>query len=161
MTQANDTERELNWDDAISDTGQGAQYTLLPPGYYPFTVLGLERKRHVPRAGGKLPGCPKAVLKVQIDGGTLGSTTITHNLFLHSRCEGLLYDFFKSIGECKPGEELPSMNWNQVPGATGRCQVKQVPGYEDPSKLFNEISRFCDTAVAAPPANTGFTPGEF
>ena len=45
-----------------------------------------------------------------------------HNLFLHSKCEGLICAFFKAIGARKSGERL-KMEWNKIAGATGRCQV--------------------------------------
>lgn len=68
---------------------------------------------------------------------------IKHNLFLHSKCEGLLCAFFTAIGQRKHGEKI-SMNWNAVPGSRGRCKIKirnwkSTNGNEIQS---NEIVRF-------------------
>ena len=114
----NAVEREFEWDDEIeNDKGD---WTLLPEGEYPFTVTSYERKRFAGSA--KLPPCNQAELTIEIDGGDNGKTTIYHNLFLHTKTEGLLCAFFTAIGQRKPGERL-KMNWPSVVGAKGRCKV--------------------------------------
>ena len=110
-------ERELGWDDEIEkDSGE---FILLPEGDYDFTVESFERGRH----GGseKLPACNKAILRLRIDTGE-GSALINHNLFLHTKTEGMISAFFTSIGQKKKGEKI-KMNWNAVVGAKGRCKV--------------------------------------
>ena len=110
-------ERELGWDDEIEkDSGE---FILLPEGDYNFTVESFERGRH----GGseKLPACNKAILRLRIDTGE-GSALINHNLFLHTKTEGMISAFFTSIGQKKKGEKI-KMNWNAVVGAKGRCKV--------------------------------------
>ena len=110
-------ERELGWDDEIEkDSGE---FILLPEGDYDFTVESFERSRH----GGseKLPACNKAILRLRIDTGE-GSALINHNLFLHTKTEGMISAFFTSIGQKKKGEKI-KMNWNAVVGAKGRCKV--------------------------------------
>ncbi|MDK7260530.1 hypothetical protein QP450_07255, partial [Gardnerella vaginalis] len=52
-----------------------------------------------------------------------GITFATHNLFLHSRTEGLLSAFFGAIGQKKHGEPL-RMNWNSVIGSVGVATFK-------------------------------------
>ena len=86
---SNTIEREYNWNDVIEN--DGPVWVLLPEGTYPFTVAGLERKRHPGSA--KLPSCFKAELTIAIEGAE-GTANIQHNLFLHSKCEGLLCAFF-------------------------------------------------------------------
>lgn len=110
-------ERELGWDDEIEN--DGADFILLPEGDYDFTVTGFTRARHGGSA--KLPPCNKAELSLLIVTPE-GQTTIKHNLFLHTKTEGLLCAFFTSIGQRKHGEKL-KMNWNAVIGAKGRCKV--------------------------------------
>ena len=110
-------ERELGWDDEIEkDSGE---FILLPEGDYDFTVESFERSRH----GGseKLPACNKAILRLRIDTEE-GSALINHNLFLHTKTEGMISAFFTSIGQKKKGEKI-KMNWNAVVGAKGRCKV--------------------------------------
>lgn len=131
--------KELDWNDKIEN--DGSEYMLLQAGDYDFEITDFERARH----GGseKLPPCNKAVLSVKITAPDGQSTTIKHNLFLHSNCEGILSAFFRSIGQKKKGEPL-HMNWNAVIGARGRCKVgihnwKNTNGDDMQS---NQIKRF-------------------
>lgn len=110
-------ERELAWDDEISK--EGSDFVILPEGNYNFTVESYERARH--NGSTKIPPCPKAIVKIRICSAH-GDTTVTCNLFLHQRMEWKLSEFFTSIGLKKPGEPL-QMNWNQVPGTTGRLSL--------------------------------------
>lgn len=145
-------DREFNWDDIIeNDSGE---YILLPEGDYDFKVLSFERERH--QGSAKLPPCNKAVLNIEVT-SPQGKTTIRHNLFLHSKCEGLLCAFFSSIGQRKRGEKL-QMNWNSVTGATGKCKVKIHTWTKDDGSQgqSNEISKFYEKED-----KPTFTPGAF
>lgn len=145
-------EREFNWDDIIEN--DGGEYILLPEGDYDFKVLSFERERH--QGSAKLPPCNKAVLNIEVT-SPQGKTTIRHNLFLHSKCEGLLCAFFSSIGQRKRGEKL-QMNWNSVTGATGKCKVKIHTWTKDDGSQgqSNEISKFYEKED-----KPTFTPGAF
>lgn len=154
MSEINTMPRELNWDDTIEND---SVFELLPEGEYDFAIKTFERARHTPRDGGKLPACNKAVLTIQLtDPETGRSGQVTHNLYLHSSCEGMLCSFFTAIGQRKKGEPL-RMNWNMVPGSKGRCKVVQKKNYNNDDK-HNEIARFLepDTTQKAAPAQTGF-----
>lgn len=141
---------EFDWDAVIKND---STFELLPEGDYAFTVKSFERARHTPREGGKLPACNKAVLTIEVRDVAAGKrSTITHNLFLHSSCEGMLCSFFTAIGQRKKGEPL-KMNWNMVPGSTGRCKVVQKKNFNNDDK-HNEISRFYEPGEAKP--QTGF-----
>lgn len=157
----NDFEREYGWDDTIEN--DGPDFILLPPGDYDFEVTDFERARH----GGsdKLPACNKAVVHIKI-AGTAGTSTVRHQLFLHSKTEGLLCNFFTAIGQRRKGEKF-TMNWNAVVGSRGRCKLG-IRTYD--GKEYNEIKRFyepSDTGTAAPAAPSaaqppkGFEPGRF
>ena len=78
-------EKELQWDDTI--TKDASDFILLPEGDYNFTVESFERGRHA--GSEKLPPCNKAVLALRIEAAE-GTVRITHNLFLHSKTEGML-----------------------------------------------------------------------
>lgn len=131
-------ERELQWDDTIEK--EGGDFILLPEGDYNFTVESFERTRH----GGseKLPPCNKAVLTLVIESAE-GTAKITHNLFLHSKTEGLLSAFFTCIGQKKKGEPL-KMNWGKVPGSTGRCRVgtHNYRNKDGEERKGNDIKKF-------------------
>lgn len=141
----------LDWDSEIS---QESSFTLLPEGEYPFTVISYERKYH--NGSEKLTACPKAELTIEIDGGDKGTVTVKHNLFIHRKTEGLLCEFFLSIGQKKHGEPL-RMDWPAVPGSTGRCKLG-VRQYN--SNDYNEIKKFLEPAVPAP-AVPSFAPPKF
>lgn len=148
------TDRELGWDDQIEN--DGPDFEVLPEGDYDFEVTAFERGRHP--GSDKLPPCNKATISIEIKGAA-GQTTIKHNLFLHTKTEGLLCAFFVGIGQRKHGEKL-TMNWNNVIGSKGRCKVairkwKKDDGTEMTS---NEIKKFYEPS--APPA-TNYTPGQF
>jgi len=105
----------------LSTTGRATR-TLLPDGDYDFEIVDLKRSRHVPKGGGKLPECPKAEVTVRCypaDGGDYAN--IPHNLFLHSRCEGILCEFFRGIGQRKHGEPLRP-DWSRVIGSARPMQ---------------------------------------
>lgn len=135
---SNEIEREFGWEDSIEN--DGAEYVLLPAGDYDFEVTGFERARH----GGseKLPPCPKAVLTIKLIGSEAEST-VMHNLFLHSKCEGMLCAFFTAIGQRKKGERV-TMNWNAVIGARGRCKVKVESWTDNDGNIrqSNRIQKF-------------------
>jgi hypothetical protein len=149
-----DNGHELGWNDAIEND---VSFNLLPSGEYPFEVIAFERGRHTPKPDGKLPACNKAIISLRIDGGDLGETTVKHNLFLHSSCEGLLCEFFRAIGARKHGERLV-MDWNKVIGGKGRCKIGIRKGSN--GNDYNEVKSLLDPADANKPG-TGFKRGEF
>lgn len=131
-------DRELGWNDSIEkDAGE---YILLPAGEYDFVVESFERGRHA--GSEKLPPCNKAILKIRIDTNE-GTARIDHQLFLHTKTEGLLSAFFSSIGLKDKGQRVV-MNWNLVPNATGRCKIK-IENWTDRDgneRQSNRIERF-------------------
>ena len=161
----------LAWDSVIQEESSG--FTLLPAGEYDFKVISMNRGFH--NGSEKLPKCPKAELEIELTGAE-GTTRINHNLFLHQKTEGLLSAFFISIGLKRHGEPL-QMNWNAVPGASGRCKVKVRDWVNDKgeARQNNQIDRFLDPsdevpftmndsqpAVSAQPQQTSmYTPGKF
>lgn len=139
-------DRALDWDDEIENENE---FTLLPEGEYDFEVLKFERGQH--NGSAKLPACRKAILTIKLIGKNGESTVITHNLFLHTKCEGILSAFFLSIGEKKHGEKV-RMNWPAVPGAKGRCKV-YIDNYN--GNQYNKIKSFLapEKASAQPDSN--------
>lgn len=122
----NNIERELGWDDEITQDSAG--FVQLTPGDYQFTVTNFERARHTPNPQnpGKLPACNKAIITLQIETAE-GIAQLTHNLFLHTTTEGMLSAFFGAIGQKKHGEPL-RMNWNTVIGAKGVARINKRKG---------------------------------
>lgn len=156
-----DLERELSWDDEIEK--DGGDFTLLPDGDYNFEVVDFERSRHA--GSEKLPACNKAILHIRITAPE-GTVTLKHNLFLHSKTEGMISAFFTSIGQKKKGEKV-KMNWNAVIGSTGRLQLTSKSYMKDGEIKgpFNEIKKFYEYEGPNIPegfSSVGsFTAGEF
>lgn len=136
-------EHEIGWDDTIQND---SVFSIVPEGDYNFIVKKFERGRHNgPTAENPngLPPCNKAILTIEVSDGAGHKTTIIHNLFLHSRTEGMVCAFFTAIGQRKVGEPLKP-NWNQVIGSTGTCKVikDEFKTKNGGKSENNKISRF-------------------
>ncbi len=148
-------ERELNWNDSIEND---SSFILLKEGEYDFTVTKFERGRH--NGSDKLPPCNKAILTLEINAPE-GKVELKHNLFLHTKCEGMLCSFFTAIGLRKKGERLV-MDWNKVMGARGRAKIsirnwKSQTGIDMQS---NEVKKFLEPSDAPITAyNTPYSTG--
>ena len=150
-------EKEIGWDEEIENEGGG--FTLLKEGDYDFEVVEFKRGRH--NGSAKMPACNKAMLKLRVSGGGK-STTIEENLFLHSKVEWKLCQFFRSIGLKVSGEKV-RMDWSRVPGAKGRCHVivEKWKGNDDKERESNRVSEFYDAPSATVAPAKGFKAGAF
>jgi hypothetical protein len=139
MTQ--DMERELSWEDEIEK--DGGDWVLLPEGEYDFTVNKFERGRF--QGSAKMPPCNQAKLELIIHSLEHGDVTVFHNLFLHTKTEGLLSNFFVGIGQKKKGGKL-RMNWNAVIGAKGRLklEINKFTGNDGKERTNNQVKTFLD-----------------
>jgi len=138
-------ERELGWDDEIQNDSPG--FAVAPEGDYDFTVVGLAKERHEARPGGKIPDCPKAVYTLRVMTLT-GPVDFRHNLFLHSRCEGMICEFFTAIGHRQHGQRIKP-NYQAAVGATGRCKVGTR---EHNGNTYNEVKKFYEPKPGQPVA---------
>lgn len=141
-------DRELGWEDTIEKENE---YILLPEGDYDFKVEKYERSRFA--GSDKMPACPMAIIYLTVyhDGQSI---SIKHNLMLHTKTEWALSAFFGAIGQKKKGEKL-KMNWNYVPGSTGRLKLG-VRAYN--GNQYNEVKKFYHKEDVSKPS---FTPGAF
>lgn len=134
-----DIERELGWDDNVEN--DSPDFILLAEGDYDFEVTGFERARHP--GSEKLPPCNKAIVTITIE-SEQGTVNIKYNLFLHTKCEGLLCAFFTGIGHRKHGERLRMKDsWPRLIGSKGRCKVKPREWKNDKGEIvyLNEIKK--------------------
>lgn len=157
------TERELGWDDEIKN--DGPDFEILPEGDCDFEVLSYERARH----GGSenLPPCNKAVVSIRLISAA-GQTTIKHNLFLHTKTEGLICAYFTGCGLRKHGQKI-NMNFDKSVGCKGRCKVgiRKFTNDKGDTLRFNEIKKFyepkaeSESSQPAASAAPDYTPGQF
>ena len=150
MTDVNNLQQdhELGWDDEIE---KESEFIILPEGDYNFTVGKVERGRF--NGSEKMPACYKATVTLMIHSDQ-GDVPITHNLFLHTKTEGLLSAFFMGIGQKKKGEKL-RMNWGAVTGSKGRCKLevrKFISNKSGEELQSNEVKKFYEP--------TGFQPAQ-
>lgn len=142
---------ELGWDAEIEN--EGKDFVVAENGDYDFVVVGFERGRF--EGSKKMPPCNQAKLSIKLEmPEASGECIVKHNLFLHSKTEWKLCEFFTAIGQRKKGERV-SMNWNTVVGARGRCKVsKRSFKTKDDKELWtNDIDKFYE-----PEASTGNLP---
>ena len=161
MENAPDFE-EMDWKDEIS---QDSNFILLPEGDYDFVIDRFERGRY--EGGKKIGPCKMAIVHLKIkgrdrDSGREGDAFVTHRLMLNTKLESFLCEFFVGIGQRKKGESK-KMNWNLVPGSTGRAKIG-IRTYN--GKEYNEVKKFYDPADApaaavTAPQNPNFMDGDF
>lgn len=148
----NTIDRALDWNDTIT---KEAEFELLPEGEYNFTVESFERGRF--DGSEKMSPCPMANLTLLVSDPASGKTgKVFDSLYLNSKAEWRLSQFFTSIGQKKKGEPLV-MNWNQVPGASGRLKLT-VNKYTDKNGNARENNRVSSYLAKEQKA---FTPGQF
>ena len=147
---------ELNWDSEIT---KEAEFELIPAGTYRFTVQSVERGRFA--GSEKMNACPSATLSLKVSGGPDGAEgTVLDTLYLNSKAEWKLSQFFLGIGQKKKGEPL-RMNWNLVPGSSGELEltVNEYTAKDGSQKKNNKVSKYLPKE--APAAGKPFVPGNF
>lgn len=144
MSEYDSMPREFGWDDEIQN--DGSPFQVLPEGDYRFTVKKFERARH--SGSEKVPACNKAILTITVFNSE-ASGEVQTNLFLHSKFEWKLCQFFVAIGQRKHGEVM-RMNWGAVPGSGGVCHVgiRKWSGNDGKERESNEITEFYDPESA-------------
>lgn len=156
-------DKAYSWDETVENPNEG-EFTLLPDGDYPFEVTKLERGRHEGGSNSKVPACFKATVHLRVDGGDHGVTTIQRILFLHSKFDWLLCQFFAALGHRKHGEPL-RMDWERVVGSRGmvRVSTRDYTTDKGEQRQANDVDRFIDpqdTPTPPTPAATQTPPAE-
>lgn len=142
--------RELGWNDTIKEDNS---FVELPAGDYSFTIDHYERGRS--QGSDKIPPSNMAIVYFNVHTPDGQTATIRENYILHSKLEWKLSELFVGVGLKKKGEEL-RMNWNALPGLTGRAQISLDPDRNDPSKKYNHVRK-----IYPKEAGNGYTAGSF
>ena len=142
-------DREFDWNDTIE---KDSSFVELPEGDYDFVIDHYERGRS--QGSDKIPASNMAIVFFNIRSDDGQEATIRENFILHSKLEWKLSELFCSVGLKKKGEAL-KMNWNAVPGLSGRAHVTLVPDKKHSTKKYNHISKLY------PKEPKKFEPGKF
>lgn len=145
--------REIGWDDQIENEGQ--DFEPLPDGEYEFTVASMERGRFP--GSDRMSACNSASLDLLIKDTDGKEKHVFDTLYLNSKAEWRLSQFFLCIGQKKKGETLKP-NWNTVPGSTGRVKV-YIDEYTD--KKTGKPRRNNKVSEYLPYAPKSFEAGKF
>ena len=147
-----DYREEIGWADTIEN--EGTDFEPLPPGTYHFTVNSMERARF--QGSERMSACNMANLDLLITDEDGKEHHVFDSLYLHTKAEWRLSQFFLCIGQKKKGEPLKP-NWNAVPCSTGRAEII-INEYTDKNgnpRKNNRVSKYL-------PAETKqFKAGEF
>ncbi len=131
---------EIGWDDEIT---RESEFVLLPEGNYDFTVESLERGRFA--GSEKMSPCNMATLTLVVKNPETGEDVkIKDTLYLNSKAEWRISQFFLGIGQKKHGEPLRP-NWNAVPGSKGRLELTVNTYQKDgESRKNNRVSKYLE-----------------
>ena len=150
---ADNMERPLDWNEGIE---KETEFELLPEGVYDFTVESFERGYY--NGSDKMSACNQANITMRVQDPISGKTgKVVDTLYLHTKAEWRLSQFFTAIGQKKKGERLGSMNWNAVPGAKGRLKlsINQYTAKDGNKRENNRVKEYL------PKEQKVFTPGQF
>ena len=125
---------ELNWDDEIS---QESEFEILPEGEYSFSISKMEKARY--DGSEKMSACNVAVIYLKVTNEEGLSGNVIEKLYLNSKAEWKLSQFFISIGQKKKGEPFKP-RWNEITGATGKLKLT-VNKYTDKDGNSRENNR--------------------
>lgn len=119
------------------------EFTLLPPGKYPFTITNVE-KGYTDVATAKIPAnTPKAVVTLEADGGDLGKNKVTERLYWIPSMMWKVSNIFIATGLAKPNEKFMA-NPDLLMGKTGTLELKHRKYEKNDSTegTANEIAKF-------------------
>lgn len=136
-------DRALGWDEEIS---QESEFILLDEGDYSYKVEQVEKSYF--NGSEKMAPCPQAIIHLLVN----DQVKVKTNLFLNTKSEWKLSEFFVSIGQKKKGEPL-KMNWAKVQGSTGKLTISHR---EYNGQKYNEVKKFLE-----PEAQNSWTGGTF
>lgn len=128
--------REYGWDDTIPN--ETSDFEPVPEGDYEFTVDKFERGRS--KGEGKLPPCNMATVYFTVHDRDR-DVTVRENYLLHEKMGWKLAELFRGVGLAREEDENIRMNWQALPGLTGRAKIGLKPGVKDPSRQFNYVDK--------------------
>ena len=133
----------MSWDSSVEAESTAPQYVLLPAGEYNFDVVNFERGNFPGSA--KMCASPKAIITLKHTTANGETCQIRYDLILNKLVEFKLSEFFRAIGQKKPGEALRP-DWNSVVGSRCRAKVKQRTyiGKDGKDHTTNDIESFLD-----------------
>lgn len=148
----------LDWTDTeVEDTG--GDFVVLEGGTYSFMIEGFERKRF--EGSAKMSACPKAEIKLIVDGGTQGIVSMTESLFLHSKSQWRVARFFEALGFPKnPETNKVQMNWDAIIGRNGWAEIgpRTYKNDKGEERQTNDVKKFLKPEEWPAPIAAGIAP---
>ena len=148
-----DLGREIGWDESVEN--EGTDYEPLPSGIYDFTVVSMERGRFA--GSEKMAACNSANLNMVVKDADGNERHVFDTLYLNTKAEWRLSQFFIAVGQKKKGEKL-NPNWSAVPGSTGKLNL-YINEYTDKKTGQKKRNNKIDSYL--PPEQKSFKAGEF
>lgn len=146
-----DTGKALGFDDEVT---QENEFQILPDGDYEFTVTSYDRTQF--NGSEKMCACPEVDVVITINykdrEGNAATRDMTHKLFLNSKIEGRISEFFEGIGMKEKGKPF-RMAWQQTVGKTGKLKLGHRE-YND--QTYNDIKKFYEKKCDGPAWKAGF-----
>lgn len=140
-----DNEVYSGFDDVIGEEADSGGFVLLEPGIYPFSIteaVGRERTNGTD----KIPPCWKAVVKLKVDGGNQGKTTIFHNILLAKKQAWKIKQLFVGVGLIGKDDKNFVAPWDKLPGTVGAVEIGT---HEYNGKTYNDVVRILDPMEAS------------
>lgn len=147
-----DRGQEIGWDGRIEK--EGADFEPVPAGTYTFVVHTMDRGRFA--GSERMAPCNMANLDLIITDRDGNERHVFDTLYLNTKAEWRISQFFLCIGQKKKGEPLRP-NWNEVVGSSGKAEII-VNSYKDKDgnpRKNNRVDKYL------PYEPKKFTPGSF
>lgn len=132
----------LGWDDDLSATGGN---DLLKVGRGGFSVLEMIRDHF--DGSEKMSACPVAALTLRVTDEDGNSALVSDKLFLNRKMLFKITSFGRSTGlipeDVKDGDTF-RMPWNEVVGATGKCEIahREWVGDDGEKRVYNQVKKY-------------------
>lgn len=134
-------DRALDWDEVTEAKADDTRWELLKEGYYPFTVVKMDKERY--KGSAKLPACPVAKLTLMVE-DVDAKSMVFERLYLTDTRIGKVAKFFEAIGSPKNENGNTIINWNAAEGGTGWLKLKiRKYEYNGEQRESNDVAFFC------------------
>lgn len=140
---AEDLGQDLGWEGYVVD--DGTSFELLQEGYYPFTVVKLDRERF--EGSAKMAACSRAKLTLEVVAGD-HTVNVIDRLMLNTKMQWRISRFFEALGFTKDAEGRMQMHWNDIIEKQGwlKLKIREYTNKEGEERQINEVDAYLSPA---------------